>query len=292
VLTPTNEFIKANFITFNYSLNINPRSVLNNPDLKGIKKFISNLTLNSSLQTGRKSIAQGNFEFNPFKYGVSDTALVTSNTTILNAVSFNRYHSKWGIDLNNLRSNAKSLLTYGYESRKLIDWSARFRWNIARSFSFNMNLKKGLNGLYTPQFANRNFELDIYAIEPVFTYISGTAFRVIASYKYDQKKNLPGYGGERSVSNSINLESKYNILQSSSITGRFTFNEIDYNSIPNSTVSYIMLDGLLPGKNFLWSLGLTKRLLNNLELNFNYDGRKAGSARTVHIGRAAITALF
>ncbi|MGH2553072.1 MAG: hypothetical protein ACRDEB_05110, partial [Chitinophagaceae bacterium] len=72
----------------------------------------------------------------------------------------------------------------------------------------------------------------------------------------------------------------------------FTFNNIDFKFPPNTTVSYIMLDGLLPGKNYLWSLSFNKRLLNNLEISFQYDGRKAGVSRTVHIGRAAITALF
>jgi len=103
---------------------------------------------------------------------------------------------------------------------------------------------------------------------------------------------LPLYGGEKSVSNAVNVESKYNILQSSSITGKFTLNSINYDFPANTTVSYIMLDGLLPGKNYLWSLGLNKRLANNLEISLQYDGRKAGTSRTVHLGRAAISALF
>jgi hypothetical protein len=53
-----------------------------------------------------------------------------------------------------------------------------------------------------------------------------------------------------------------------------------------------MLDGLLPGNNLLWSLDFTKRLLNNVELNFQYEGRKPGDARTIHIGRASVRALF
>ena len=112
------------------------------------------------------------------------------------------------------------------------------------------------------------------------------------SYKFDNKKNNPLYGGEKSTSNSINVETKYNVLQNSSITGKFTFSNIDYKYPANTTVSYIMLDGLLPGSNYLWSIDLTKRLLNNLELNFVYEGRKPGDARTVHIGRASVRALF
>lgn len=292
ILTPTNDFIKANFITFNYSLNISPKSLLNSADLKGIKKLLSRMNFVTSLQTSKKSVAKGSFEFNPFKYDVTDTALVTLNTTFLNTLSFNRFSSKWGFDLSNLRSNGKSLLTYGYESRKLNDWIVKWRWNISRSLLLSMNGKKGANTLLTPQFANRNYQLSVYSAEPFITFIRGTSFRIVSGYKFESKKNIPAFGGEKSTSNSVNIESKYNILQNSSVTGKFTFNNISYNSPANTTVSYIMLDGLLPGKNFLWSLGFSKRLLNNLELNFLYDGRKAGTSKTVHVGRAAITALF
>ena len=292
LFTPTNDFIKANFVTFNYSLNINPKSLLNSADIKGFKKFLSTINLVTSLQTSKKSIAKGSFEFNPFKYGVNDTALVTLNTTLLNTLSFNRFSSIWGFDLTNIRNNAKSLLTYGYESRKLNNWRIKWRWNVNRNILLSMNGNKSANSLLTPQFANRNYQLSIYSAEPFITYIKGTSFRLVSSYKYESKKNLPQYGGEKSTSNSLNLESKYNILQSSSIIGKFTFNNIDYKFPANTTVSYIMLDGLLPGKNFLWSLGFSKRLLNNIELNFQYDGRKAGTSKTVHLGRAAITALF
>jgi len=297
ILIPTNEFIKANYITFNYSLSINPRALMSKAGLRGIKQFVSKLNINTSLQINKKSISEGNFEFNPFKYDISDTALVTLNRILANTVSFNRFSSKWGIDVSNVRNNGKALLTYGYESRKLRDWTAKFRWNLSRSLTMQVSGKQGINSLFIPnaQFDNRNYDLDIKSVEPMLTFINGTTFRIAAGYEYEEKVNLPQYGGEKSSSHSINLESKYNVLQNSFITGKFTFNDIDFvskNGTATTTVSYIMLEGLLPGKNYLWSITLTKRLLNNLELNFQYDGRKPATSKTVHIGKASLTALF
>src|SRR6185369_16613980 len=87
ILTPTNEFIKANYNTFNYSLGLNPRAVLNKSGMHGFRSFVSKINLLTSMQNSKKSLAKGNFEFNPFKYNVQDTALVTLSTVLLNTLS-------------------------------------------------------------------------------------------------------------------------------------------------------------------------------------------------------------
>lgn len=292
VLIPTNDFIKANYTTLNYSLTFNPKAVLGGEGAGGFSKFIARFNLQTSMQKSKKSMAKGDFEFNPFKYSLIDTALLTLTTSFINTLSFNRFSSKWGLDLTNIQNTGKSLLTYGYESRKLNDWVGKARWMISPSFTLNINSKYGRNGLFTPSFSNRNYELLVRNIEPQLVFINRTVFRLQGSYKYDVKQNEPQWGGEEAVSNSIISEVKYNVLQNSSVVGRFTYNNINYDHPANTTVSYIMLDGLMPGSNYLWSLDFTKRLLNNVELNFQYEGRKPGDSRTVHIGRASVRALF
>jgi hypothetical protein len=54
----------------------------------------------------------------------------------------------------------------------------------------------------------------------------------------------------------------------------------------------VILDGLLPGKNYLWSLDITKKLGGNLELGIQYEGRKPGEGPTVHTGRASLRAIL
>jgi hypothetical protein len=291
IFTPTNVFVKANYTTVNYSLALNPKAVIKQ-DGKKFGKFISRFNFQTSMQKSKKNIARGDFEFNPFKSNVLDTSLLTLNTSFLNSISFNRYSTKWGLDFSNVQNTGKALLTYGYESRKQEDWLAKLRINLSNTFTFDVNNRKGFLALYTPSFGNRNYELNIYSAEPRISFVRGTVFRIQASYKLESKKNNPAFGGEKSTSNSLNLESKYNVLQNSSINARFTYSNIQYKGSTNTTVSYIILDALLPGSNYLWYLEFTKRLFGNLELNLQYDGRKPGSARAIHTGRASVRALF
>ncbi|HVG15880.1 MAG TPA: hypothetical protein VM935_12995, partial [Chitinophagaceae bacterium] len=298
VFVPSNQFLKANYNTLNYSFTFNPREIFGKAT-KGLGKFVSRFNYQTSMQKTKKSASNEEVEFNPFKYSLLDTALITQNTSFLNTLSFNRYSTHWGLDVSNLQTGGKNLLTYGYESRKAKDWIGKLRYNIGSSLTLNLNGKKGVNALYTPNanFQNRNYEIDLVNAEPQIVFIRGTVFRVQSGYRIEKKRNADQYGGQEAISNALNLESKYNVFQNSSINGRFTYNAIDYkdkasNNVANTTVSYIMLDGLLPGNNFLWSLDLTKRLLNNVELNFQYEGRKPGEKRTIHTGRASLRAFF
>lgn len=295
VFTPTNQYVKANYVQFNYSIELNPRVLINTKTAKGLAKFVSRISTSSSLQLNKKSIAAGSFEFNPLPKGLADTSLLSLTSFLSNTFFFNRINPKWGFDITHVLNTNKSLLTYGVESRKQNNLSFKLRWNISKSFTSNVTLRKNKNELATPSFGNRNYLINQYVAEPSLSYIKGTKFRVTVGYSLDDKKNNSGFF-ERSSSSGVNSEVKYNVLSSASITGKFSVNNISFSyndgGSPNSTVGYILLDGLLPGKNYLWNLDFTKRLSNSIEISFQYDGRKPGESRTVHIGRATVRALF
>lgn len=292
VYTPTNEFVKANYNQFNYSISINPKAIANSIHSLKWKNLITRFNAQSSLQTGKKQLSKGEPVFNPFNSKIQDTSLINLNYIASNTISFNRTSTVWSVDVNNLRNYNKALLTYGLETRQLNEWSVRGRVNIKKAYTLEIIQKKSDNNLFTPAFSNRNYEIKTSSTEPRITYTSGTTFRLQTGYQYLQKKNATQYGGEEATTNSFNVESKYNAVSNTSVIARFTFSNINFSGETNTTTSYIMLDGLLPGKNFLWNINLTKRLINNLELSFEYEGRKPGETRTIHIGRASLRALL
>ncbi|MCW3090979.1 MAG: hypothetical protein JWP81_2048, partial [Ferruginibacter sp.] len=221
VNTPTNQYVKANYVQFNYSIDLSPRAVINLTDAKGLRKLMGRFSSSSSLQILKKDLAAGNFQFNPFNKKLVDTTLLTLNSFLTNTFFFNRTSTKWGMDITHGLSNAKSLLTYGVESRKLRNLIFKTRWNINRKITSHLTLRSIINELGTPKFDNRNYLVKQQEAEPSLSYINGTNIRVTVAYNYNEKKNTIGYG-ETSVNNMVSTEVKYNVLSSSTINARFS----------------------------------------------------------------------
>ncbi len=296
IFTPSNQFVKANYVQFNTTLDLNPSAVINMAAAKGVKKLLSRISTSSALQVSKKEISAGKFLFNPFAGILQDTALITFNSFLSNTLFFNRTNTRWGLDITHVLNQSKSLLSYGFESRRQENLNSRLRWNLNRSLIANLALRFSKNDLATSgvKFSNRNYRLRQVIAEPVLSYTYKSNFRVSGTYSFTQKKNTID-SLEKAVTHAFTAEVRYNILNKSTISGRVTLNQIAFTAYPgaaNTTVGFILLDGLLPGKNYLWNLELTRRLSNSIEMSIQYEGRKPGEARTVHTGRASIRALF
>ncbi|MBS1729901.1 MAG: hypothetical protein JSS67_03890 [Bacteroidetes bacterium] len=291
IYTPTNQYVKSGYSQFNYAFSLNPKLISKYIHPKKLSAFLSRIYFQSALQTFKKQISSGSPAINPLKSPVADTSLLNLNYYLSNTLSY-KVNSSWGVDIANITNYNKSLLTYGFETLQNSSWTLKGYVNIAKAYMLEYVQKFGTNRLTTPSFVNRNYDLKMISAEPKITYFPGNAFRLQAGYQYILKNNNPVFGGEKAVFNNINLETKYNTFSNTSITGKFTLSNISYTGMTNTTISYIMLDGLLPGKNYLWSIGFTKRLINNLEISIDYEGRKPGTSATIHTGRASIRALF
>lgn len=296
LFTPSNQYVKANYVQFNYSFDLNPRAVIKGKDVRGIKKLLYRSNTSSGLQISKKDISTGKFQFNPFTKKLVDTTLIALNSVLTNTYFFNRSNVKWGFDVTHFLSNGKTLLSYGFESRKLRNVVGKIRWNLNKNFTTTVNVRDSKNELNTTgtKFNNRNYQVQQQSIEPTLSYIYKSNFRLSVAYNLSNKKNVID-SMEKVVAHEVSATLRYNILNSSTINAKLSFNQLNFKAYPgaaNTTVGYILLDGLLPGKNYLWNVEYTKRLAGNFEVSVQYEGRKPGEAKTVHVGRATVRALL
>ena len=296
VYTPSNIYVKANFVQFNYSVNINPAEIIKSTSSL-FNNILSRSNAISSLQLNKKNIANDHFLFNPFQqHSITDTNLVNMYSFLSNNYFFNKNSTKWGLDINHTISNSKALLSYGYENSLIRNLSNRLRLNITKQFITNFvyrnsKIEHNILGVY---FKNQNYYIKLYSFENNLSYIYQSNFRATFSYIYNNKKNVID-SLEKASSNSFSGEIKYNLFSNTSLNVKCTYNKIifkAYENAVNTSIGYLLLDGLVPGNNILWNVDIIKRVAGNMEINMQYEGRNTGSGKIINIGRASVRALF
>ncbi len=287
----TNDFIRTNNVLLNQSLRIDPRLIWHQKT--GFKKFISKFSNQSTFRIVRKSKdADGVSPWNPFQQNIADSALVSLASSIRSTLFFNRANPVYDLQASIFDNRNNVVLTSGFESRRFSEQMLRSRINIGQKLSSILSISKGINANDSEFFDNRDYQIEYLKIEPKITYQPFKNFRTILTYNFKNSKNTLPEGGESAVNHNFSLETTFNKTTKSSLRLNLSFVKISFDGEKNSSLEFIMLEGLQDGNNYLWNLVFDRRLAKNIQLSISYEGRKTGDANTVHVGRAQVRATF
>ncbi len=291
VTTFTNDFIRSDNVNFSQSVEMNPAKLWRTSKRKPLQ-FLSKFRNVTQLQIQRKTLESAEVQpWNPFELSVNDTSLVSLTANIRNTLFFNRTNQKFGAQFGIQDNRNRRILTTGYEARRRTERSLQVRWNPSKKVGVKLDASQGSRFNDSEFFEVKDYDIDFWEIAPEVKYIFRKNTRLTLAYTFADRRNQINEK-ETTQNHDISTEFTYNKVSKSEVSAKFSFVNVTYTGIRNTPVEYAMLDGLQNGKNFLWNLTFDRRISRNVLMSISYEGRKTGSNRTVHIGRANVRATF
>lgn len=288
VLLPNQIFIQTHQNRLSQTVTINPQQWAVSDDKT--KKFWSYFYNQTSYLVDRKVNREGHaFDLNPFSD--SNENHLALNKSIRNVLFFNRGKQHYTTSYTFLTNTAKTLLSIGFQENMLKSHQLNFNHKFAESWLVNVKSSIEENESLSENFASRNFKIDELRFQPKISYLFNENARFDVFYQYTSKDNTIG-NLETLLQNNLGVSFTYNKAQKLGLTGEINFFDNIFDGHANTPVSYQMLEGLQPGKNFTWTLLAQRKLTAFLDLNLNYFGRKTETSKTIHTGTVQLKAYF
>lgn len=287
-----NEFIRTNNIGFTQSLRLEPKIYLRTLEKKGkLLNFLSKISIVSNYRVDNKSMGSIS-AFTLDQFNSKDTSLVSFNSLYSGILYFNRGNTIYDLQFGIRNNSNKIVQTIGFEQRSLKEYYLRNRLALNKNLDFISIFTKGEKSYLSEFFSNNDFKIVSQKIEPSLSLRIGNKIRLTTDYNFELKSNLNGTPNEKAKISDIKVGFTYSKEKTSRINSSLKFANVNYSGITNTALELNMLDGLKNGKNLLWSMEYSKRMMKNIDVNISYEGRKTGNNKIVHIGRAQIKSSF
>ena len=288
VLLPNQVFVQTHQNRLSQIITINPQQWAVGE--RGAKKFWSHFYNQTSYLVDRKIKRENNtFDLNPF--ADNDENPLALNRNIRNVLFFNRGKQHYTTSYTFLTNAAKTLLSIGFQESELTSHQLNFNHKFVESWLVNLKTSWEENESLSENFSSRNYKIDETRLQSKLSYLLNENARFDLFYQYTFKDNTIG-NNETLLQNNLGASFTYNNAQRVALTGEVNFFDNTFEGNANTPVSYQMLEGLQPGKNFTWTLLAQKKLTAFLDLNLNYFGRKTETSKTIHTGTIQLKAYF
>ncbi len=300
VAVTTNQYQKTNNIVFNQNLRFEPRLLWPAPS-NPWKRTLTRLSLQSTIQLNRRSLADASDAnaWNPLYNDLPDSALVSVGSTLRNVLFVNRANPRWDASLSNDAARNQVFLPTGFENRYTSGWTLQTKWNANTKWSVENALNRKWKVSDNQVFVARNFQIMTWQLAPKLSWLPNRYIRTAVQLRLMNSNNQLG-AGETALQEHIQVEFNWNPQPKSgsaaagatALRTQMTWAGVRFDGDPNAPVGFAMLDGLQNGRNVLWGITLDRQLSRSIQINASYEGRQTGTARTIHVGRAQVRAIF
>ena len=291
-VVPNNEFTTTNNTALQTSARMEPSRWWSQGQLPSTrwKRWLAKFSALNTTRLQGKTLSSVQ-SYSPFSFSTADSTLVNFQNNVVTSFNFNKGNPRYDLSYTLRTLDTKNNQVNGFESRTLDEKEARSRVRILKNTDFILLYAKGIKTFENKLFLDRNFLIDFSRVEGEISLRPSTQFRMSLRYKQSQltqQINLK----ESAAKKEYNTELNYRHSGNTSLDVSFSFVNVNYSGAKGSFIEYDLLEGLKGGKNYLWSMGLTKRISKVIDLIFSYEGRKTGINSPLHVARMQAKATF
>ena len=284
----TDDFVRTDNVVLNQSIQFSPERRWRQAG--GMRQFLAKFNAQSSLTINRKVRPDDGVQpWNPLQLRISDTSLVAVSAVQRHSLFFNRTNPRFDAQLQYTDRQNRNVLVSGYESRRQQSTELALRLRPNRQNSVLCTVERGRRGSDSEFFDAKDFEIYQWRLSPEWIFQPGQDFRIrlIGTLGWEENR-LEAGEGQNSRRREVELEGNYQQW----LRAGAGLVDIGLEGKANSPVGFALLNGLQPGRNWLWNVAATRQLGTLLQLTLSYEGRQTGEAPTSHVGRAQVTAIF
>ncbi len=288
VLLPNQVFIKTHQNRLSQTLTINPQQW--SVSQKKAENFWSHFYNQTTYLIDRKIKRDGNnFNINPFESDAKNQLGLQLN--VKNVLFFNRGKQHYTFSYTYLSNKSQNVLTIGFIKNNLKSHQLNFNHKIEASWLVDLLAAFDNNESVSENYSTKNYNFNKQRFNPKLSYLFNDNTRFDVFYQYASTNNTIG-NLESLKQQKYGASFTFSSSQKGAINGEFNYFSNNFIGNPNAPVSYQMLEGLQPGKNFTWRLLAQKKLTKFLDLNLSYFGRKTETSKTIHTGTIQLKAYF
>ena len=292
ILQYNNEFIQVNNNLFNHSFQIEPKQLIKTGGKNKYLNPLSRFSLRGTITYNRKTRDDQTAGFVlPFLPPKTDSSVVNLTSNRQYTLYYNKGGRTFDGQVEIRQISGKNLQLDGLVESDNRYQSLRFRLSLLSQTDLIILGKTG-NKIYAAElYPLKNYDFRYTDLETEIKWRSSQKLGVTLAYQFLSKNNRSSLK-ENLTGHTLKTRIQLRNWMKANVTASFSYARYRYTGESGNSIELAMLEGLKDGSNFLWQGTITRKISEQIDLSFRYDGRKTGSLKTVHVASMEARARF